>query len=99
MSTKNVDLINPFVIVAGSLSFVAGLAWNEAIQSSISDYYPAETKKNTSAKFMYALLVTVIIIIMAIFIKYLNDATTQIRVVVSDIEKNKKLSNIYSTNI
>jgi uncharacterized BrkB/YihY/UPF0761 family membrane protein len=93
--SKNVDIINPFAIISGSLSFVAGLAWNEAIQSSISEYYPADVKKSVIAKYTYALIITIIILLLIFIIKNLNDAAVVIKSAVTSYEENKRISNKY----
>jgi uncharacterized BrkB/YihY/UPF0761 family membrane protein len=67
---------NPFLLVAGSLSVVTGLAWNDAIQSSISDYFPAKT---IMSRFIYACIVTIVVIIFGLFLNYINNTTMQLK--------------------
>lgn len=47
-------------ILAG-LGFVAGLAWNDAVQSLIAYFLPL-SKNTITAKFIYAVVVTAIIV-------------------------------------
>jgi len=52
-----------FIITAFSL--VAGLAWNEAIQSLINSFF-AINKNSVLAKFIYAILMTLVLVIITI---------------------------------
>ena len=54
-------------VILGSFTFVAALAWNEAIQSGFKRFY--SPKNQTSAKFIYAIFITIIIILIMIFLK------------------------------
>jgi hypothetical protein len=96
--------INPFAVVIGSLSFVGGLAWNDAIQAGIKQYYPVtkdpsskDVMKNVRAKFAYALIVTIIIVLIAAFLKYANDATVQLANEAEKYEKVQSISKQYAT--
>lgn len=51
-----------------ALSLVAGLAWNEAIISAIDTIFPM-SKDTVFVKFIYAILVTIVIVIL---LKYLE---------------------------
>lgn len=51
------------LILAG-FGFVAGLAWNEAIKSLIDTIFVLE-KNSLLAKFIYAILVTILIVIVS----------------------------------
>ncbi|MFA5211690.1 MAG: DUF5654 family protein [Patescibacteria group bacterium] len=48
--------------IMAALGFVVGLAWNDAIKSVIEYFFPLD-KNSIFAKLIYALLVTVIIIL------------------------------------
>ncbi|MCX6788597.1 MAG: DUF5654 family protein [bacterium] len=50
-------------MVITSFSFVAGLAWNEAIKSFIEFFFPSEGGR--FAKLIYALLVTLIVVLVS----------------------------------
>lgn len=52
--------------VLAAFSFVAGLAWNEAVKSLI-DLFP-HTINNVLMKFIYAVTVTVIIVIITVYL-------------------------------
>ena len=56
--------------ITGALLFVAGLAWNDAIQSTINAYLPdyVQQKQNALGKLIYAFVVTIIAIIIISFI-------------------------------
>lgn len=54
--------------VSAALGLVAGLAWNDAIKSAIEAVFPLGTG-SIWAKFIYALLVTVAVVIL---LYYLN---------------------------
>ena len=59
------------LILAG-FGFVAGLAWNEAIKSLIDTIFVLE-KNSLLAKFIYAILVTILIIIVSYFFSKLSN--------------------------
>jgi hypothetical protein len=44
------------------------LAWNEVVQESISLYYPKETRQTLIGKIYYAVIITIIVVILQIFI-------------------------------
>jgi hypothetical protein len=96
INASGVQAINPLSIIAGSLAFVGGLAWNNSIQAGIDEWYPAGTEKSLQAKFIYALIVTFIIVLLALFIKYVNDAAMKLKTVAQNYEKTKVLSGQYS---
>lgn len=54
-----------FIMTAFGL--VAGLAWNEAIQSLISQLFPID-KGSVWAKFIYAVVMTLILVIITIYL-------------------------------
>jgi hypothetical protein len=96
MTTESIKLVNPLSIVAGSLAFVGGLAWNDAIQAWIGEYYPVNEKKNAQAKLLYALIVTMIIVIVVLFLRYVNETAVSIGSIAIKYEKNRALSQQYS---
>ncbi|MFZ6036021.1 MAG: DUF5654 family protein [Patescibacteria group bacterium] len=57
--------------VAGYLiaafGFVAGLAWNDAIRSLIDELFPVSTN-SLIAKFLYAVLVTVVVVFVSMYV-------------------------------
>ena len=57
-----------FGYISAALGLVAGLAWNDAIASAIEALFPL-SKDTVLVKFLYALLVTLAVIIL---IKYLD---------------------------
>ncbi len=61
--TKEVRQQTIGYIMAG-FGFVAGLAWNDAIKSSIEYLFPLD-KNNLAIKFFYAVIVTVLIALVA----------------------------------
>jgi len=54
--------------ITAGFSFVAGLAWNDAIRSLIDYLYPAN-KSGISAKFIYAIAVTIILVIVSVHLR------------------------------
>lgn len=55
-------------ILAG-FGLVAGLAWNEAIKGLIEKYFPlASGGGGLLAKFIYAVIITIVIVIVSIYI-------------------------------
>lgn len=58
--------------VTTALGFVAGLAWNEAVKSLIEYFFPFESE-TLSAKFFYAVFVTVIAVIFTLYLGRIFD--------------------------
>ena len=58
--------------IAGALGLVAGLAWGDAIKALIEDLFPF-AKSGLLAKFIYAVLVTLIVVIVS---RYLFKSST-----------------------
>ncbi len=52
-------------IIIGSLSLIAGLVWNDAFNAIINKYVPSEYRSadNAKVKFIYALCLTIAVII------------------------------------
>jgi hypothetical protein len=70
--------LNPALIIGGSLSFVTGLAWNDAFHSLFEKYLGQSSK--IYAKFLYAAILT-LVSIMLIFIFIQLDAKIRSQVV------------------
>ncbi len=51
--------------ILAALGFVVGLAWNDAIKTLIEDIFPLN-KDGILAKFIYAVLVTFVIVVVTI---------------------------------
>lgn len=64
--------IRPIAIIAGSLAFVGGSAFNDAFKSLFDKYLG--TRNAVIAKFIYAIILTIIIIISIKLIFYLDSA-------------------------
>jgi lysylphosphatidylglycerol synthetase-like protein (DUF2156 family) len=54
--------------VTAALSVVAGLAWNDAVKAAITYYFPAQTS-SIAAQFLYAVLMTVIVVLLTIILR------------------------------
>jgi len=54
-------------IVAG-LGIVVGLAWNEAIKALIDYFYPLASANSIFAKFLYAAVLTIIVVLVTTYI-------------------------------
>jgi hypothetical protein len=50
-----------------SFGLVAGLAWNEAIKAAIERYF-SEPGNGLKAKFLYAVLMTVVVVIVSLYL-------------------------------
>jgi len=59
-------------LIFGAFSLVAALAWNDAIRASIDAIYPI-AQGGLLAKFIYALLVTAIVVIVSVIVAKLNE--------------------------
>ncbi len=53
-------------LIVTSFSFVAGLAWNEAVKSAIEVLFP--TGNGLTAKITYALFLTLIVVVVSYFL-------------------------------
>ncbi len=62
--------------VAAALSLVAGLAWNDAITAMIKEVFPVGAS-NLFAKFIYAALVTVIVVTLSLVVQKIFTAETE----------------------
>jgi len=61
--------------IAGGFGLVAGLAWNDAIKSTIDLLFPA-SGGSIIAKFIYALVITLVVVVVLTSIgRFLNDKT------------------------
>jgi hypothetical protein len=58
----NIQKTLPAIII-GSLTIVAGLAWNNAFIAIINQYIPADNQTNAWFKVVYAFVLTMIIIV------------------------------------
>lgn len=56
--------------ITAAFSLVAGLAWNEAIKSSIDSIFFL-SKDTIWAKFIYAAILTLILVLVTIYLNYL----------------------------
>lgn len=56
-----------FGFIVTAFGLVAGLAWNEAIQSLIKSFFPIG-KESVWVKFIYAILMTLILVLITIFL-------------------------------
>jgi uncharacterized BrkB/YihY/UPF0761 family membrane protein len=54
--------------IASGLGIVVGLSWNEAIKSGIEYLYPASSGGSIFAKFIYAFILTVIVVFVTVYI-------------------------------
>ena len=60
-----------FGYISAALGLVAGLAWNDAIKALIDSIYP-NGGGGVLAKFIYALIITVIIVIAIVYLDRLS---------------------------
>lgn len=54
--------------ITAALSLVAGLAWNDAIASAIKEVFPIGAS-SIVAKFLYAVLMTVVVVVMTLGVR------------------------------
>ena len=57
--------------ILAAFSFVAGLAWNEAVKSLIDQVFP-NSGNSVLIKFIYAFLITVIIVLATVYLLRVN---------------------------
>ncbi len=53
--------------ITGAFALVAGLAWNEAITEVINYFFPFE-KGTVVAKFIYAIVITIVLVIVTVYL-------------------------------
>lgn len=53
--------------IVAAFGLVAGLAWNDAIKALIDYFFPAE-QNGLKAKFSYAILITVVVVIVSVYV-------------------------------
>jgi len=53
--------------IVAAFGLVAGLAWNDAIKAGIEYWFPLN-KNSVSAKFIYATLVTIILVVVTMYL-------------------------------
>lgn len=56
-----------------AFGFVTGLAWNDAVTAGIAYFFPAD-KDSLFAKFLYAVFVTLLVVVVSFYINRLNPA-------------------------
>jgi len=56
-----------FGYITTAFGLVAGLAWNEAIKAVIENFFPMD-KNGMIAKFVYAIVITIILVIISVYI-------------------------------
>ncbi len=54
--------------IMAAFGLVAGLAWNDAVKSLIEFLFPLE-KSNVTAKFTYAIIMTVILVLITVYLR------------------------------
>lgn len=57
-----------FTYLVAAFSLVASLAWNEAVKSLIDYFLPAGTN-TLMAKFIYAVFITVLVVVLTIYLE------------------------------
>lgn len=60
--------------IVTALGLVAGLAWNDAVKSAIEHFFPAE-KGGISAKFIYATLITLVVVLISVYLVKITGKT------------------------
>jgi hypothetical protein len=71
------EKLNTFLLAG--FSFVAGLAWNDAIQSLFGYIWPKQAGSSIVAKFIYAISVTLSLTIVSIYISKHQDKIEKIQ--------------------
>ena len=54
--------------ITGALGIVAGIAWNDAVRALIDYLYPASKGSDIFPKFLYALIITIIVSVVVYFV-------------------------------
>ena len=90
-------------IITGSLTFTAGMAWKDAITSTVDKFYPFKRKEDYKARVVSAIIITIMIFIiyyvsMKIY-KVLNNTYNNTKKIICDrlgycVEVDPKLKQI-----
>lgn len=64
--------------ILAAFSFVAGLAWNEAIKSLIDQFFPF-SRDSIWIKFVYAIVVTLVIVLVTIYLLKLIEQKEEVK--------------------
>ena len=64
--------------ILAAFSFVAGLAWNEAIKSMIDQLFPF-SRDSIWIKFIYAIIITLIIVLVTIYLLKIIEKKEEIK--------------------
>ncbi len=56
-------LLNGKTMLSGALSLTAVLAWNDAMKATVESFYPADKKGGAHAMVAYAIVATIIVIV------------------------------------
>jgi hypothetical protein len=62
--------------IVGAFGLVAGLAWNEAIRQLIDVLFPL-SKNSVWAKFVYAIIITAVVVWVSVYLVRLGDQAEQ----------------------
>lgn len=54
--------------ITAGFGLVAGLAWNDAIRSTIDYFFPSDGRETIWAKFIYAFIITLVLIIITVYL-------------------------------
>jgi len=65
--------------IVTALGLVAGLAWNDAVKSLIERFFPAQNQ-NIMAKFIYASILTVVVVLISIYIARLFRQNVEVKI-------------------
>ena len=60
------------LLITSALAFAAALSWNDAVETSLRRLYPAGSAKSAHMTVVYAIVVTIIIILVVAAINYLS---------------------------
>lgn len=53
--------------IVTALGLVAGLAWNDAVKSTIEYFFPAQ-QNGLKAKFIYAVIITLVVVLISVYL-------------------------------
>jgi energy-coupling factor transporter transmembrane protein EcfT len=77
MSSVTLSSLSPLFLFGTACAFVAGTAWNEAVQAFIAKYYPEKSGDTLKAKLVYAFVVTLIIMAAFFAVSWLVSTTRE----------------------
>ena len=67
--------ISPLYLIASAFVLVAGLAWNQVIQTLLQKYGPQDPQAALKSQIIYAVVITIIFVIVIYILEHIHQRT------------------------